>query len=413
MTTLIKASLVYPVIGEPIRDGSVVVSGSVIENVGKSDKFDSASLKDNSFDEVIDLTGYLVMPGFVNAHSHLQWSAAKGKTKREADFTEWIKSLMQAKEEITQTDQLSAMRLGIDEMLRSGITTVADVISDAETAQPIVDSQIRSVIFIEPIAPHEKDAEATEQIVRSQIEKLRQSGATVGIAPHSPYTVSPKLLKLLKSLSKEMHIPFSIHLAETEQENLYITKGSGDLAQLLKMSGFFTEGFKGYGKSPVALLDSLSLLNGCLAVHLNAIDDDDAALLVSENAAPIFCPQSSKWFGRDKVLPLESFIKAGLKPALGTDSLASNESLSMLDELNCAADCFPDLNKETLIEMATINGANHLSLNCGAIEKGRGADIIGFRWDGSQNPLNSVFAAKNADFVMINGQTLHLPDSIK
>jgi cytosine/adenosine deaminase-related metal-dependent hydrolase len=272
---------------------------------------------------------------------------------------------------------------------------------------------LRSVIFIEPIAPHEKEAEKTSRFVRSQIEKLRMSGASPGVAPHSPYTVSPKLLKLLKSLSEEMSIPFSIHLAETPQEDLYIKKGSGDLAQLLKLSGFFPEGFAGHGKSPVAFLQELSLLRDCLAVHLNAVDEDDAALLASENAAPIFCPQSSKWFGRDKVLPLESFIDAGLKPALGTDSLASNESLSMLDELRCAAEYFPDVNKKTLIEMATINPANHLSLNCGAIEKGRDADIIGFRWDGSRNPLHSVFTAQKAGFVMINGQTIYLPDGIK
>ena len=408
MTTLLKASLIYPVTGEPVADGGIVVSGSVIEEFGNADRYDAGI-----FDSVIDLTGYLLMPGFVNSHSHLQWCAAKGKTEQGAPFSDWIQSIMRARQEITQTEQLSAMRQGIDEMLRSGITTVADVISDADSAQPIVDSQIKSVIFIEPIAPHEKEAEKTNLFVRSQIERLRQSGATPGVAPHSPYTVSPKLLKLLKSLSEEMDIPFSIHLAETYEEDIYIRKGSGDLAELLKLSGFFPEGFKGHGKSPVALLESLDLLRGCLAVHLNAVDKDDAALLASKNAVPIFCPQSSKWFGRDKVLPLESFMNAGLKPLLGTDSLASNESLSMLDELNCAAEYFPDITKETFIEMATINPANHLSLNCGAIEKGRDADIIGFRYDSSQNMLNSVFNADKADFAMINGQTLRLPDGIK
>ena len=408
MTTLIKASLVYPVIGEPVADCGVVVSGSVIEEFGKADEFDAGS-----FDDVIDLTGYLLMPGFVNSHSHLQWSAAKGRTKRGAPFSDWIKSIVRAREEITQTERLSAMRRGIDEMQRSGITTVADVISDADSAQPIVDSQLRSVIFIEPIAPHEKDAEKTEKFVRSEIEKLRQSGAAPGVAPHSPYSVSPKLLKLLKSLSEEMNIPFSVHLAETPQENIYIREGGGDLAQLLKFSGFIPKGFRGHGKSPVAFLQELPLLRDCLTVHLNAIDEDDAALLASENAAPVFCPQSSKWFGRDKVLPLERFLNAGLKPAIGTDSLASNDSLSMLDELRCAAEYFPDVTKKTLIEMATINGANHLSLNCGAIEKGRDADLIGFRWDSSRKMLDSVFTAKKADFVMINGQTLQLPDGIK
>ncbi|MFQ5431215.1 MAG: amidohydrolase family protein [Nitrospinota bacterium] len=408
MNRLIKANLVYPVIGEPVKGGGVVVRDGIIDNVGKVDKMDAGA-----FDDVIDLSGYLIMPGFVNGHSHLQWSAAKGKTMRGAPFTDWIKSIVMARDEITETERLSATRRGIEEMLLSGVTTVADVVSEADFARPLLDSDMRSVILIEPIAPHEKDAEQTGLFVRSQIEKLLKIGATAGIAPHSPYTVSPKLFIMLRKLSDQMKLPFSVHLAETSEEDMYVRKGSGGLEQLLKLSGFIPKGYNGRGKSPVAWLESLGVLQGCLAVHLNAVDDNDILLLAKENAAPVFCPQSSKWFEREKVMPLESLMDAGLRPAIGTDSLASNDSLSMLDELRCATEYFPDIRREALIEAATINGARHLSLNCGSIEKGRLADIIGFRWDGSQNPVDTIFAAEKAEFVMINGRPLRRPDGIK
>lgn len=408
MRTLIKAALVYPVIGKPVPDGAIAIGDGLIESLAVSPEFGQGV-----FDEVIDLSGYLLMPGFVNSHSHLQWAAASGKTKRGAQFTDWIKSIVRAGEEITKIQRASAMRRGIAGMLSSGITTVADVISDADSAQPLLDSELRSVLFIEPIAPHEKDAVKTELFVKAQIEKLQAKGAKPGIAPHSPYTISPKLFKMLRELSDKMKLPFSVHLAETAEEDIYIRKGTGKLAELLKISGFFPEGYKGHDKSPVALLESLGILGGCLAVHLNALDDDDLLLLAKEKAAPVFCPQSTKWFARKKILPLESFMKAGLKPTIGTDSLASNDTLSMLDELRCAAQFFPDIDKEKLIEMATINGAACLNLNCGAIEKGRHADIIGFAWDGSPEAADCIFEAKKADFVMINGRTLRRPDGIK
>lgn len=408
MKTLIKAGLVYPVIGEPVRNGNVAVADGMIERVGKTDDFN-----ETSFDSVIDLSGHLLLPGLVNAHSHLQFAAASGKTERGAEFTDWIRQAVRANEEITQAERASAMRRGIDEMMRSGITAVGDITVSADFAGPLLDSPIKSVIFIEPLAPHEKDAKKTALYVREEIEKLQKKGANAGVAPHSPYTVSPELLKQLKALSENMKLPFSMHLAETAEEDLFVRKGAGELAELLKSRNFLPEDYTGSGKSPVALLRALGVLDGCLAAHLNAIDNDDAVLLAKHNVVPVFCPQSSKWFGRKKLLPLEYLLSAGTRPAIGTDSLASNDSLSMLDELRCAVDYFPEIGKKTFLEMATINGANSLGLNCGAISRGKWADLIGFKWDGASDPLDCLFKAEKADFVMIGGVTLSGPDGIK
>jgi cytosine/adenosine deaminase-related metal-dependent hydrolase len=110
-----------------------------------------------------------------------------------------------------------------------------------------------------------------------------------------------------------------------------------------------------------------------------------------------------KWFKREKVMPLDKMLAEGLRPALGTDSLASNNSLSMLDELRTAKEYFPAIPREKFIEMATVNGAKALSLNCGAVEPGMDADLIAFRGGGG-DAVDTVFKADRADIVLLSGR---------
>jgi cytosine/adenosine deaminase-related metal-dependent hydrolase len=153
----------------------------------------------------------------------------------------------------------------------------------------------------------------------------------------------------------------------------------------------------------VRLLGDAGILKNALAVHLNTADESDMGVLVANRTAPVFCPGSSSWFGRQKVMPLDAMFEAGMRPAIGTDSLASNHSLSMLEELRLAVGYFPSIKRGMLMEAATLNGARALGLNCGSIEKGRRADIISFNGEDFGGRLDSVFGAKRPEFVMING----------
>lgn len=408
MKTLIRAGFLYPVVGKPVPDGAVAISDGVIEKVAVSAEFTG-----NSFDSVIDLPDHLLLPGFVNTHSHLQLAGARGKISRGGSFSDWVRQVIRFSEQATATDQSEAAQGAIDEQIMSGVTAVADIVSDSRFAKELLASPMRSVVFIEAIAPLEPDADKELERVEQQVKRITDMGGRPGVSPHSPYTVSQKLFMRLKTLSKKMNLPFCVHLAETAQEDAFIREGSGDFRELLKSRGLLPDGYTGSGKSPVALLRDFGVLDGCLAVHLNEIDGGDILLLAKDKAAPVFCPGSSRWFGRNSVMPLSELINAGLKPSIGTDSAASNDSLSMLDEMRQVRRYFPQLGKDTIIEMATINGAEHLGLNCGAISQGMWADIIGFRWDRASNPADCLFEAKKADFVMIGGITINPPDGIK
>ena len=408
MKTLIRAGFLYPVVGKPVPEGAVAISDGVIEKVGPSSEFPG-----NSFDSVIDLPDHLLLPGFVNAHSHLQLAGALGEISSDGSFSDWIGQVIRFSGQQTATDRSEAARGAIDEQIMSGITAVADIVSDSRFAKELLSSPMRSVVFIEAIAPLEADADKELDRVKTQVKRIADMGGRPGLSPHSPYTVSQKLFKRLKTLSKKMTLPFCIHLAETAEEDCFIRTGAGDLAELLKSRDLLPKDYMGSGKSPVALLHDFGVLDGCLAVHLNEINNDDILLLAKDKAAPVFCPGSSRWFGRNKVMPLIEMVRTGMSPAIGTDSAASNDSLSMLDEMRHVRRCFPQLGVDTIIEMATINGADHLGLNCGAISQGRWADIIGFRRDGSADPADCLFEAKKADFVMISGITINPSDGIK
>lgn len=391
MRTLIKAGIVYPVRGKPIPRGCVAISDGVIEAVGQRSIFD-----ENAFDKVTDLCDCVLLPGFVNAHSHLQLASAKGKTTFNGDFADWIRQVIRFNAEVTPKEREAGVIDGIDEMRQSGITAVADTVSDADFAEPLISSSMRSVIFVEAVAPLQKDAVKTALDVKKQVERLLKQGVMAGISPHAPHTVSPELFRLLKSISDEMKLPLATHIAETEEEYEFIKNGSGKFRELFFERKLLNKNFSGTGKTPVALMADYGALEGILAVHLNVLGSEDMKLILDKSASPVFCPASSRWFGRKNVMPLKSLIRAGARVALGTDSLASNYSLSMLDELRCCAEFFPNIDRAKFIEMATINGAEHLSLNCGSIEKGRWADIIAFKWDGISDPLDCVFKAEKA-----------------
>ena len=404
MKTLIKAKHLYPVTAEPIKKGCAVVQGGQIIAVGKSEEYTDERLQSEGIGKVVDLTSYILLPGFVNAHSHLQLSELRDRFPYQGDYVKWINNVASFNIEHPNGPDEKIVADAIDEMRNSGITAVADIASSANHANALLKSKIKSVVFIESISPLEEKAEEESRRLHSEVKKILTVGRRAGLSPHAPHTVSIKLFKLLRDMAKDMEIPLMTHVAETEEETDYIKDGNGAYLDMLKSRNLLPDGFKGTGKKPLELLSGEEVLQDALTTHLNEIGEDDISLLKSSGGLPIFCPGSMKWFGRDKVMPLDKILEEGLAPALGTDSLASNDSLSMLDELRAAVEYFPTIARERFIEMATINGAKALSLNCGSIEPGKDADLIAFRADGASDPLDTIFKAKKADIVLLSGR---------
>ena len=215
------------------------------------------------------------------------------------------------------------------------------------------------------------------------------------IAGHAPHTTSPELLRFLKQKSRLANLPFSIHAAESDDETEFITTGQGGWADFLKergidfsswkqsssslnQSGLISHSKNALSRSPVQYLHDMGLLDEqTLAVHLLNVNSQDIEIIAQTQAKPVFCPRSN--FNLHQKLPdIPLFLKYGLKPALGTDSLASSETLNMFDEMLYLAEKFPNITPSDILAMATLNSADALGFStiAGSIEKGRRADFI-------------------------------------
>ncbi|MBI3794122.1 MAG: amidohydrolase family protein [Nitrospinae bacterium] len=397
MKTLIKAGLVYPVVSAPMPNRGIAIEDGKITAVGQISEFN-----ESDFNNFIDLSEQVVLPGFVNAHCHLQFSALRGKILPGPPFVDWIRKIISLHYSQSEEEIMQGFRAGTREMIETGTTAVGDISNDVKYALALADSPLTGVAFAEFIEPVEEKAEESAKKARDTIAAYKKSRRATGVSPHAPYTVSGELFKKLKAFALEDSMPFTVHLAESPEEDEYIRNGNGALADLLVKRGY-PGAIGARNVSPVQLLENYGVLDGALAVHLNQIDSDDREILIKRRVVPVFCPGSSAWFGRKKVMPLKDLFDLGLNPALGTDSLASNSSLSMLDELRAAEKFFPNISRKDLLECATINGAKALGLNCGGIEKGKNADIIAVGWSSLSNPVDAVFSTNRVNFVMIGG----------
>ena len=227
-----------------------------------------------------------------------------------------------------------------------------------------------------------------------------------GLAPHSPYSVSPKLFREVKRLADKYKCPLSCHVAEFSEELQFLQDGSGDMKDLLKERSMFDDDWTPPASSPAQYLDSIDVLDSLVAIHLN-LADADMDLLKSKKVKAVFCPQSTRWFRRDKYMPVRDLLDLGMVVGLGTDSLASSESLNFLDEIRAAEEMLVDVSREEILRMATKGVAETVGMDCGVIEKGRPADLIGFRLRGEFDDWYSLPfepEREKADFVMIDGK---------
>ncbi|NIQ00078.1 MAG: amidohydrolase family protein, partial [Nitrospinaceae bacterium] len=222
---------------------------------------------------------------------------------------------------------------------------------------------------------------------------------------HAPYSVSPTLFRELKQLAVRYGCPLSCHVAEFAEEERFLQEGGGELQEFLEDRGVYDPRWKPPGMRPIPYLDSLGVLDNLVAVHLNSINQD-LDLLASRKVSAVFCPRSTRWFGRQEWMPVRQMLDRGIPVALGTDSLASNDSLNFLEELKVAEKMLADVSRPELLEMATRGGAQALGLNSGTVVPGAFADLIGFQIAAPPEAWSDVpFEPdrREVDFAMVGG----------
>ena len=408
---LLRARIVLPVARPPIENGVVHVSGNRIRFVGEGREFSPPP-----GEEIADLGDVILLPGLINAHCHLDYTDFAGKIPPTRFFTDWIKSIVALKATATYSEYAASWVAGARMLLRTGTTTVADIeavpelLPDAWNTTPLRVYSFLEMTGLKSGCPPRDILDET--LVRIDALPAVPPKNLAGLSPHSPYTTTAELLRLTASESLQRGCRVTTHVAESEQEFEMFMHRRGGLFDWLKTQRDMTD--CGHG-SPVQHLDRCGLLTGnFLAVHVNYLWQQDAALLAQRNCSVVHCPSSHAYF-RHRAFPRESLAAAGVNLCLGTDSLASvirvrthPFELSLFDEMKLFAVNHPDLLPATIVQMATLNGARALgaATQLGELTENARADLITIPFAGKMSDAFSAVVQHSGEVTasMIDGR---------
>ncbi|MCH7840478.1 MAG: amidohydrolase family protein [Planctomycetes bacterium] len=370
---LLKSRYVVPVEAPVIEEGAVLIRDGRIEAVGRARELRAA--------QEIDYGDAVICPGFVNAHTHLELTGLAGKAPPTGDFADWLRRLMAiSRADLTTKEQVQqAVDEGLQQSLASGVTTVADITSHPAWTRPILaDSPIRAVSFGEVIAIGAVRDRLKERLDAASSSEHATDRLRIGISPHAPYTVEPKAMRACAERAATIHAPVCIHLAETADEETFTLRREGVFADHLRRLNVWDESIPVPGVRPVDLALGTGLLGPATVVaHANYVTDEDIHKLASSGAAVAYCPRTHHAFAHPPHR-FREMLASGIRVCLGTDSLASNPSLSILDEIRFLRREHPDVSSDTLLAMGTLHGARALGLDpiVGSLRVGKWADLV-------------------------------------
>ena len=324
------------------------------------------------------------MPGFVNAHTHLElthfpaWRLRDGLDYHPRAFVDWIIQMIKVRRGVTVEETRTSLKAGIQACLRSGTTAVGDIVTSPDLLSAYAGSAIGGRLYLELIG---QDRQLFEPRLLKALEACKTvNGCRLpGLSPHAPYTLNSSLLPDIAAAADQMQLPISLHLAESREESALLFDSTGPLADEM----YPLVGWQDYlpaprRTTPARFFDAGGLLGpSTLAVHGVQLTPADAALLKERGVTICLCPRSNERLAVGTA-PVHLFKKLGMPLCLGTDSLASNDSLSLWDEIRFALDCYKgELAAEELLGMATKGGAKGVGLgeHVGVLETGKRADF--------------------------------------
>ena len=370
-----RAEWILPVTGPPIHGGCVTVDGDRVVAVG-SDPPASA----------IDLGSVAVLPGLVNAHTHLELSYLQGRVPPVSRFDEWVRRLMDLRRQEPDPASASiidAAREAIRAARATGTALVGDVSNTLVTVQLLREAGMPAQVFFELIGFNPPDPVKTVELARARVETLARDrdGVRIALAPHAPYSVSPGLFKAIADDTRACAPGVStVHLGETAEEVELLRDGTGVIRTMLERLGVWTDEWRVPRVSPVEYLARTGFLRpGVLVVHGVHLTDPELQSLSAMGVALVSCPRSNTHVGAGRP-PLERFYAAGVEVAFGTDSLASADDLNVFAELAAARRIAPSVPARVLLRGATLNGARALGIDrFGSLEPGSRAWLIAVR----------------------------------
>ena len=412
MTKLYCARWVIPLATPVIDDGAIALDDQKLVSVGERNtlikQFPEATIQ--------DLGESAIIPGLVNAHSHLELTAMRGFLENEAaDFFAWLRKLTRARlDRMTADDLYASAAWGACEAARAGVTCVADA-SDAalQSMNALREVGLRGIVFQESFGPDPQLAEENFEKLKTKIAGLRERETSLvkcGVSPHAPYTVCAPQLEMISSFALAEKLPLMMHAAETEMEVLLLRQGRGAFADGLKARGIE---WRAPGVSPIRYLHDRGVLETKpLLAHCIQVDAADLDIIKQSETSVAHCPKSNAKLGHG-VAPFMKMVEKGIDVGLGSDSVVSNNTCDLLEEARFAlmlarsgGAC--SLKSDDVLHAATLGGARSIGLagQIGELRPGLQADFAVVSLGGvhqipSYGPADTlIFASSGRDVTM-------------
>jgi cytosine/adenosine deaminase-related metal-dependent hydrolase len=383
---LLTAAYVLPISQPAIADGAVLIDedGQIAE-VGPS----APLAAQNPGAAVEDFPHAVLMPGLVNAHTHLDLMNFDGKAAsgESLEFFDWLTLGWNHRRSLTPAARRQCLDDGIRQLLRSGTTCVGDAGQYVGVIAQAANSPMRMVLFPELLTGGDAGILDGYEGVFSQVDEILDCKSTrlsPGIAPYAAYTLSRHLLKILSQHARELRIPCKIHVAETFSEMQFFYESSGEIAErLFPAMGWANQLPPEHRKTPIQYLDSIGFLENATLIGCNHLADNDLEAIARNRAWVVHSPRSNARLKLGNP-PLKKLRGAGIHVALGTDGTGALYSLSLWDEMRFLRNHYPEAEQppaDDLLRMATLEGAKALKLGdrIGSLERGKEADLIAVR----------------------------------
>jgi len=378
------ARWVVPVSRPPIENGAIATFEGKIVGVGPA-----SELRSSYPAEIKDYGDSILCPALINTHSHLELSPLRWRLSPSRSFVDWVRALIEARGLIRPEEWEPAICQAIKEMQENGIIAVGDV-GNLDFI-PLFSSKkdgtwpFSGVFFQELVCPIPNEAEGEIPLdapfVNGKITEptdILEPSFHYAFSAHAPYSVAPSVLKAIKAWDQSHGMPFPIHVAESEEEIEFLQGGHGPLRELLKEKGHWPLNYDLPKASPVRYLETLGLLDRhTVCVHCVQVDRDDISILAKTGAGVCLCPRSNVFLGVG-MAPVEELHASGIPLALGTDSLASNDRLSIFAEMASLSKLAPGLSPEAIFRAGTYGGARALGISeeLGSLARGKTATFL-------------------------------------
>lgn len=372
-----------------IRHGAVVFHGDRVLDVGTSRDL----IRSHPDAAIRDYGDSVVLPGLINPHVHLELSDVP-RPPVAGRLADWLIEVIKASPQGDDAAPVGkAVAAGIDQCLRSGVTTVGDITRQPALSRPVLAaSPLRAVSFGEVQAMAGRRGLLEARLAAAVDRTHETDRLRVGISPHAPYSIEPAGYARCLELARAGGMRLATHLAESRDEASFLAGHAGSFRELWQFLDAWDDAVPRFAGGPIRFARSIGLLDApTLLAHVNYCDDDELALLAAGRASVVCCPRTHAYFGHPPHR-WRDMLAAGVNVAVGTDSLASTPDLNVVDDLRWLRRIAPEFSAADLWRLVTTRAARALGMEAlvGSLSPGKAADLVCFPVEDRADPLASI-----------------------